>query len=75
MGFKQSKDLGCYEKVRKKMGFGQTKDLTNGNFHDQGLGGSEKMTFLKSHFFHDIFTQMAPLGPWKTISTLSLMAP
>ena len=27
MGFTQSKDLDCYEEVRKNMGFGQSKDL------------------------------------------------
>ena len=42
-----------------------------GDFHDQGFGISEKMTIIKSHFSHDIFTQMAPLGPKKTISTLT----
>ena len=27
MGFTQSKDLDCYEEVRKNMGFEQSKDL------------------------------------------------
>ena len=34
---------------------------SHGDFHDQGLGGGEKMTICKSHFSHDIFTQMARL--------------
>ena len=37
--------------------------LVYGAFHEQGSPGGGKMTILKSHFSHDIFTQMAPLGP------------
>ena len=37
--------------------------LNIGAFHEQGLRGGEKMTIFKSHFSHEILTQMAPLGP------------
>ena len=38
------------------------QSFSPGAFHEQGSPGGEKMTIFKSHFYHDIFTQMAPLG-------------
>ena len=43
--------------------FQASKQFTMGAFHKQGSPGGGKMTILKSHFSHDISTQMAPLGP------------
>ena len=56
----------CMDRVQLKnhrKSHGSQNRKVPGAFHEQGSPGGDKMTILKSHFSHDIFAQMAPLGP------------